>query len=84
MTLDDLYDKVKDAEFPINDREALQALLGDIRVEFRGDTFDARSIALEIRRYPIKDAADLIRDFILCFEEYNPKEGEELQDVMKE
>ena len=82
MTLDALWEKAKDFNYPVNDRDELMKLLGDFKLQFEGNEFDARSIALEINAYPIKDAAGLIHAFLLQEEAYSELEGKELDETL--
>ncbi|MBD3259827.1 hypothetical protein GF371_04335 [Candidatus Woesearchaeota archaeon] len=84
MSLDDLWKKAKDFKYPINDRDELMKLLGDFRLEFEENEFDARDIALEINAYPIKDAAGLIHAFLVEEEAYSEEEGKELDETLGE
>ncbi|MBW2987315.1 hypothetical protein KY336_02080 [Candidatus Woesearchaeota archaeon] len=82
MTLDALWEKAKDFQYPINDRDELMKLLGDFRLQFEGNEFDARDIALQISAYPIKDAAGLIHAFLVQEEAFSPTEGKELDETL--
>lgn len=84
MSLDDLWQKAKEFEYPINDREELMKLLGKFRLEFEENEYDAQSIALEINAYPIKDAAGLIHAFLVEEEAYSEEEGRELDETLGE
>ena len=64
MTLNELWEKAKLIKYPILDRDKLIEALGDIRMEFEANDFDARDIALKINNFPINDPAHLIYEFL--------------------
>ena len=64
MTLNQLWERAKLIKYPILDRDKLIEVLGDIRMEFEANHFDARDIALKINNFPIKNPAHLIYEFL--------------------
>lgn len=81
MTLDTLYDYVKDAKYPIRSRDELIEVLGDIEVEFEGDVYDARDIGTMITQYPITKASHVVELFIhAAEEEYSDDEAEDFEE----
>jgi Mg2+/Co2+ transporter CorC len=84
MSLDKLWNAVKDLKYPINDADQLEELLGDLKIKFDDEELDARSIALAISEYPIKSAPDLIRDFLTEEESYSTEEAEAVGEMIEE
>jgi len=84
MSLDDLWNAVKDLKYPINKKEDLIELLGDLRIKFKDTEWDARSIANEIMEYPIKSAPDLIRDFLTEEASFTEEEAEAVGEMIEE
>ena len=76
MSLDVLYDAIKNLDYPINSRGALEFALGETVIVFEGGQYDARNIANTIEQFPIQSPAVVIKNFIEGYEEYNPHEGE--------
>lgn len=83
MSLDALYDQVKDASYPLNDRDELIKVLGNVNVEFEGDFYDARDIGTMVHDYPILKASHLIELFINSAEEYelSDDEAEDFREI---
>ncbi len=75
MGLDELYKTIKFAMYPIYDREHLQKALGNIRIEFERNFYDARDISTMITEYPIKSASHVIELFIKAAAEEYEDEG---------
>jgi hypothetical protein len=84
MSLDDLWKAVKDLKYPINDKEALIEALGDVKIDFDNESMDARDIAMEIIEYPIKNAPDLIRDFLKEESAFSKEEAEATNEILEE
>jgi len=83
MSLDALWEIVKNIKYPINDREVLQKSIGENIIEFEGHKLHSRDIALEIHSYPIHKPTDVIKCFLDAFEEFSKKDGEKLDDVLE-
>lgn len=83
MSLDDLWAAVKKLKYPIKDAKQLEKFLGKLKLKFDGEELDARDIAMEITQYPIKSAADLIRDFLKDEEEYSTEEAVEVSEILE-
>lgn len=83
MTLDELYERVKNARYPINDRDELQMALGDINVEFEGSIFSSTDISTMINEYPILKASHVIELFIDADKELelDDEEAEDFREV---
>ena len=71
MSLDLLWEKAKTLIYPITDRDVLIQSLGDLKVQFEGNEYDARDIALHIAFYPLKDASHLMFVFLRDEEKYS-------------
>ncbi len=77
MGLDQLYSLMRNASYPINSREELISALGNIKISFEGRTLSADEIGVHLTKYPIRNVADLIRDFLEEEKfEYNEKEAD--------
>jgi len=64
MSLNQLWERAKLINYPILDRDKLIEALGDIKIEFEANDFDARDIALKINNFPINNSAHLIYEFL--------------------
>lgn len=71
MTLDKLYDLIKDAKYPINNRDEVTKIIGENTISFENSNFTGKNIGLAIEKYPIHKPADFIKFFIEAFEEFN-------------
>jgi len=76
MSLDKLYEIIKDADFPINDRNEMMDVIGTEIILFKGKYFDAEEIAVHLRGYPFHSPSDVIKAFL--------EEEEEAFDKMNE
>ncbi len=83
MSLDDLWSAVKKLKYPVKSSKDLEKALGKLKIKFDGEGLGARDIAMEITQYPIKSAADLIRDFLKDEEEYSLDEAKEVDEVLE-
>lgn len=79
MTLDLLWEKAKSLNYPILDRDVLISSLGDLKIQFEGNEYDARDIALRIAFYPLKDASHLMFVFLRDEEKYSSENDSSLK-----
>ena len=76
------WDAAKKLSFPVNDRDVLIEGLGDLRVKFEGNEFDARDIALQVGAFPIHNAPDLIHLFLKEEDAFSDEEGGALDETL--
>ena len=55
---------MKNANYPIRNREELKKVLAKNVINFEGKMYDAKEIAVHITEYPIHKASDLIKFFL--------------------